>query len=356
MHNKCLRHLVSPITHEALYQKGRKLYTLNKAEVYHVVRGVPILLDDDTSADWHREIMEVLLWQYPAKIDVMYTKVDWSTFEGPSKTYIEYISALLKNKEGILSAVHHYSRAKTDQWIIHHRGTQPVSSEAISAFKKHNNKKRGATKLTSVRNNGEDQWATYLPRYVEQVHSGGPSVLLELSTGSGFGTAAVADQKQDSCTMYTMDISFDCHGNAAGIAKYLHISDTLFPVCANFWHMPFADESVDAVCSNFGLDESREMQRTIAEVSRVLKTGGRFVNVSRSNASLRSFNLFEPFGFTREETVEVIKTARIYSDTESLIDECEGHGLTLREKYDFQASNEQTREVTVSTFIRERTT
>ena len=353
MHDNCLLHLVSPVTHQALHQEGGKLYTPDKKEVYPVVKDVPVLLTDGTAADWHREIMEVLLWQFPEKIDEMYAKVDWSSFEGPSKTYIEYISTLLKDKEGILSAVRQYSRAETAQWILPQSGEKHLSSDAISTFRRRSSKKFAAARLASVRNNGENQWATHLPRYVEQVHAGGPSVVLELSTGAGTGTAAVADKKQSDCTMFTMDISFGCHGNAVGIAKYLHMRDTLFPVCANFWHMPFADESVDAVCSHFGLDESREMHRTLTEVARVLKPGGRFVNVGRSNASFRSFNLFEPFGFTREETVEIIRAARIYSDTKSLVKDCARHGLALHEKYDFQTAHEGTREVVVSTFIRQ---
>ena len=353
MHDNCLLHLVSPITHQALHQEGQKLYTSDNTEAYPVVNDVPILLTDDAAADWHREIMEVLLWQFPEKIDEMYAKVDWSSFGGPAETYIEYITALLRDKDGILSAVRQYASTQTDQWIIRQEGAQPLTSEVISSFKERNTRKHARATVKSARREGRNHWAPHLPRYVQQVHSGGPPVVLELSTGSGFGTAAVADKKADGCVMFTMDIGYDCHGNTVSIAKYLRMQDSLFPVCANFWHMPFANESVDAVCSHFGLDESREMHRTLTEVARVLKPGGRFVNVSRSNASFRSFNLFEPFGFTREETVEIIRAARIYSDTESLVKDCARHGLALHEKYDFQTAHEGTREVVVSTFIRQ---
>lgn len=348
------KQLVSPVTRKALVQARDTLRTDDGTETYPVIKGVPVLLTGGIRADWHREIMEVLLWQFPEKLDELYAKLDWSAAIAP--VYVEYITDLLKDKEGILSAVRQYASDDTDRWIIQSNDAQPITSEDISSFKWRNKRRHAHATVKSARREGQNHWAAHLPKYAALVHSGEPSIILELSTGSGFGTSAIADKKSSNSTMFTMDIGFSCHGNTISIAKYLRMRDTLLPVCANFWHMPFADESVDVVCSHFGLDESREIQRTIAEISRVLKIGGRFVNVSRSNASLRSFNLFEPFGFTREETVEVIKTARIYSDTESLIDECEGHGLTLREKYDFQASNEQTREVTVSTFIRERTT
>ena len=92
---------------------------------------------------------------------------------------------------------------------------------------------------------------------------------------------------------------------------------------------------------------------TIAEVARVLKPGGRFVNVSRSNVASRSFDLFEPFGFTESEMVEVCRAARLYSDTQGLIDECAKHGLALEETYTFQSDRERIRDTLIAAFIRQ---
>jgi len=341
-------HLVSPTTHRALYQKRHALCTEDGTESYPIIKGVPVLLTDDACADWHREIIEVLLWQFPEKIEELYTKIDWS-LPDISPIYIEYISALLKDKEGILSAVRSYTRDNTAKWIIPRKTAAPVSREEIKIFRQRNAKKHAAVKLASVRGIGGK---IYLPKYIEQVHASKPSVIVELSTGAGTGTAAVADKKAGDCVMFSMDIGFGCHGNTVSIAKYLDLEDTLLPVCANFWHMPFADKSADIVCSHFGLDESREINRTIAEVSRVLKSGGRFVNVSRSSAASRSFDLFEPFGFTREEMVEVCKTARLFGDTQGLIDECAKHGLRLAEKHSFQTGQKRMQEAVVSVFLR----
>jgi len=342
-------HLVSPVTHKALYRKGHALRTEDGTEAYPVIKGVPVLLTGGACADWHREIIEVLLWQFPEKIEELYTKIDWS-LPNISPIYIEYISALLKDKEGILSAVRSYARDDTAKWIIPRKTSAPVLREDIKYFRERNTKKHAAAKLASVRNN-----AAQLPKYIEQVHASRPSVIVELSTGSGTGTAAVADKKAPDCIMYSMDISFGCHGNTVSIAKYLDMADTLLPVCANFWHMPFADGSVDAVCSHFGLDESREINRTISEISRILKPGGRFVNVSRSSAASRSFDLFEPFGFTRDEMVEVCKTARLFGDTRGLVDECAGHGLAFIEKYSIPTAQERIQEVVISVFVRHET-
>jgi len=345
-------HLVSPVTHRALHQKGRRLHTQDGTESYPIVMGVPVLLTGGDCADWHREIIEVLLWQFPDKIEELYAKIDWS-LPNISPIYIEYISALLKDKAGILSAVRGYAQADTAKWIIPKKGSVSVPREEIERFRRRRrSRKAAAARVASVRNNGKDGWAVYLPAYVEQVHLSRPSVIVELSTGAGTGTAAVAGKKAPDCVMGSMDIGFGCHGNTVAIAKYLGLQDTLLPVCANFWHMPFAQGSVDVVCSHFGLDESREIGVTIGEVSRVLKRGGRFVNVSRSSAASRSFDLFEPFGFTREEMVEVCKMARLYGDTQGLIDACAECGLALEERHVFPTARERTGEVVISVFLR----
>ena len=346
-------HLVSPITYKALCQKGHTLRTQDGSESYPVVKGVPILLTGGESADWHREVIEVLLWQFPEKLEELYTKIDWSQ-PNISPIYIEYISALLKDKEGILAAVRGYSRGDTAKWIIPRSGAQLVPKHEIKTFKQRSARKIAAAKLASVRNNGADGLSVWLPKYAELVHAAKPGVIVELSTGAGTGTAAVADQKARDCTMYSIDIGFGCHGNTVSIAKYLGTKESLLPVCANFWHMPFADESVDAVCSHFGLDESRETGVTLGEVSRILKKGGRFVNVSRGSVVARSFDLFEPFGFTREEMAEVCKTARLYTDTQGLIDECAGRNLALAEKQVFPSAQERIQEVVVSAFVKTR--
>ena len=339
---------VSPITQKPLAREKDALVTEDRTESYPIVNGVPILLIGDTVADWRREIMEVLLWQYPEKFDEMRAKRDRT--KAPSALYIEYITDLLKDKEGILAAMRGYSQDNTARWNV--TGPEPVPPSEIKSFNWRNSRKFARRMVRTAKKNGSHGWARHLPKYVELVHESKPQSLLELSTGAGLGLSAVARVKARDCTMYTMDIGYACHGNSVSIAKYLRIQDSLLPVCANFWHMPFAPARVDAVCAHYGLDESREVGLTVAEVARVLKPGGRFINVSRSSADLRSFDLFEPFGFTREEMVEVCKMARLYGDTQGLIDACAECGLALEERHVFPTARERTGEVVISVFLR----
>ena len=333
--NKLLiENLVSPVTHKPLIEANDCLITGDGLESYPIVENVPVLLENNVIADWHRELMEVLLWQYRDKLTEMYAHIDWSKM--PTDTYIECIKHVLKDKEGIISAINEYSASKTDKWIIQNKkNTFNIPAEELKNFKKHTAAKWGKTRVKSSRNNGENGWAQYLPYYKEQVHASSPKTIVEISTGAGFGTSAIADTKSKDVLIFTVDIGFACHGNVISIAKYLGVRDSLFPVCANFWSLPFADNSIDVVCSNFGLDESRENYKTISEVARILKSGGRFINVSRLNAFLRQFNILEPFGFNKEESIDLLKKARLYSDVSDLINLCNSYGLILEERKDF---------------------
>ena len=158
--------------------------------------------------------------------------------------------------------------------------------------------------------------------------------ILELATGAGGGTASVALYMPKYCSLYTVDIGFECLGNAFGIAKYQ--KKNIIPVCANFWHLPFKDESFDIVCTACGLDESRELTETLKEVARILMYNGRFVLISRNNAFMRQHRILEPFEFTEKETLEILKDCRMYSDLNNLDKICNSLGLKLISRKEYR--------------------
>lgn len=160
--------------------------------------------------------------------------------------------------------------------------------------------------------------------------------ILELATGADGGTASVALYMSKECELYTVDIGFDCLGNAFGIGKYQ--KKNIVPVCANFWYLPFEDMSFHTVCTFCGLDESREINQTLKEISRVMKNGGKFVVVSRNDAFMRQYKILEPFGFTREETIDILKNCRMFSDLNSLDKLCRSNGLSLKSRKEFRDS------------------
>lgn len=323
---------VSPITHKQLEKSGKKL--VNNKEFYRIINGVPILLPSEYSASWHRELIEVIMWEYPEEIEKMYSEIDWKT--SPVPVYIRYIERLLCDKQGIESAFERYSKQNTDKWII--EKSKAVTLKQRLEFNKYARKSTGK-KRTVTKINAKGNFTVY-PHFAEAVNETSPETIVELGTGAGGGTAAVALEMNENNRLFTVDIGFECLGNAIGIRKYQN--KNIIPVCANFWYLPFVDKSVDAVCTFNGLDESREIERTTAEVSRILKTGGTFTVISRKNAFMRQSAVLDPFGFTKEETAEMLKKCRLYSDVETLTEICEIHNLKLKSRKEFERNGKLT--------------
>ena len=160
-----------------------------------------------------------------------------------------------------------------------------------------------------------------------------PNNILELATGAGTGTSLAVSAMPDNARLFTTDIDFACLGNAVGIATY-HQKDVI-PVCANFWYLPFRNQSFDLVCTMNGLDESREIQRTLAQVKDVLKPGGYLLVFSRKNAYMRQRGILSEFGFTEAETLELLHKCRMYSSAEHLVELCTSNGLEVKGQKEF---------------------
>lgn len=323
---------VSPVTHKQLEKSAKKL--INNEECYKIINGVPVLLPKEYSASWHRELIEVILWEYPEEIEKMYSEINWK--ESPVPVYIRYIEKLLGDKQGIEAAFERYSEQSTDKWII--EKSKAVTLSQRLEFNKYAGKGTGK-KRTETKINAKGIFSVY-PHFAEAVNEASPEIIVELGTGAGGGTASVALGMNEISRLYTVDIGFECLGNAVGIRKYQ--KKNIIPVCANFWYLPFADNSVDAVCTFNGLDESRETERTVAEVSRILKSGGTFTVISRKNAFMRQSAVLEPFGFTEEETVGILKKCRLYSDVDCLTEMCMKNNLELKSRKEFERSSSLT--------------
>ncbi len=319
--------IVSPITKEKLRQKGDKLLDESGAE-FEIVCDVPVLLPKEYTAEWHRELIEIMLWAHPEEIEKIYKEKDWSA--EPVGVYLRYIKRILHDKEGILSAIENYSKQDTARWILPVK-SKCISDEQIADFKEFSSEAIGSRR-TQTKISGEGIFAPY-QYFGKQANVNNPEIIVELGTGAGGGTAAVALNMREKAVLYTVDIGFECLGNAVGIGKYQ--KKNIVPVCANFWFLPFADESTDSVFTYNGLDESREIEKTVAEVSRILKSGGMFTVASRKNAFMRQAAVLEPFGFTQNEAVELLKKCRLYSDTEMLTEICRENGFELVSSREF---------------------
>ncbi len=323
---------VAPQSHKELILEKNKLVTSDATESYPIIEGVPILLPEKTNPDWSRELIEIIFWEHTDIITKIYEKIKNDDVSDWNEVYLKYIKEIHSTKENIINAFNSYKQKETDVWIKGDKSGN-ISKAQIKEFKKFNKKNIGEKRTTTKINGTGSIWDRY--RYFgELVCKEQTDKILELATGAGGGTASVALYMPKDCNLYTVDIGFDCLGNAFGVAKYQ--KKNIIPVCANFWYLPFKDKSFDTVCTACGLDESREIIETLKEVSRVLTDNGRFVVVSRNNAFMRQHRILEPFGFTEEETLEILKDCRMYSDLKNLDEICEALGLKLVSRKEFR--------------------
>ncbi len=325
---------VTPQSHKELISKKNILVSVDGEESYSVIEGVPVLLPEKTNPDWSRELIEIIFWEYPNVITKIYEEIKSDNVADWNEIYLKYIKEIHGTKENILNAFDSYRQKATDIWIKGDKSGN-ITKEQIKEFKKFNKKsigdKRTATKINGV----GSIWDRY--RYFgELVCKEQTDKILELATGAGGGTASVALYMPKECNLYTVDIGFDCLGNAFGIGKYQ--KKNIVPVCANFWYLPFKDKSFETICTACGLDESREIIETLKEVSRILVDNGRFIVVSRNNAFMRQHRVLEPFGFTEKETLEILKACRMYSDLNNLDEICDSLDLKLVSRKEFTDS------------------
>lgn len=111
-----------------------------------------------------------------------------------------------------------------------------------------------------------NEWAYW----VEPVYSDTP-VVVDLGAGPGMFIKAVAERTPGlraygvECAPYMLDAAVELPPNCEMISEDLHDP-----------HLPLADNSVDAVMASVVLHEMSQPLRTLMEMQRVLKPGGRF--------------------------------------------------------------------------------
>lgn len=323
---------VSPQSHQELIAEKKELVSKDGKESYSIIEGVPILLPEKTNPDWCRELIEIIFWEHTDAITKIYEEIKSGNVVDWNELYLKYIKEIHGTKENILNAFNSYKQKETDIWITGDKSGNITKSQ-IKEFKKFNKKSIGEKRTITKINGTGSIWDRY--RYFgELVCKEQTDKILELATGAGGGTASVALYMPKDCNLYTVDIGFGCLGNAFGIEKYQ--KKNIIPVCANFWYLPFKDNSFNTVCTACGLDESRELIETLKEVSRVLADNGRFVVISRNNAFMRQHRILAPFGFTEKETIEILKDCRMYSDLNSLDEMCDSLGMKLISRKEFR--------------------
>ena len=192
-----------------------------------------------------------------------------------------------------------------------------------------------------------DGWAVHLRGYGKTVNYADDLAILELGSGAGLGTWSVASQLRPGSVFISTDFDAMCIRNADAIARHLGLSDRMSGLLANFWRLPFADESLDAVCTHYALDEARENPSILAEVSRVLRPGGRFILTARINPWDRQHRFMEPFGIAQEECDALLKRVRLQCGPAGLIGWASQTGLSLLGRTDYTPEHSHARAILV---------
>lgn len=328
---------VAPQSHNELILKNNKLVSIDGKENYSTIKGVPILLPEKTNPNWNRELIEIIFWEHPEEIEKIYNEIENNDVDDWNEVYIQHINALFGAKEKLIEVFNSYKQRETNCWIVGDKSGNITKSQ-LENFEKFSTESIGKRRTETKINGIGTLWDRY--RYFGKlVCKEETDRILELATGAGGGTASVALYMQDNCELYTVDIGFDCLGNAVGIGKYQN--KNIVPVCANFWYLPFKDKTFKTVCTVCGLDESREIIETLKEISRVLMDNGRFVVVSRNDAFMRQYRILQPFGFTENETIQILKDCRMYSNLKKLDEICDNLGMKLLTRKEYR-DNEST--------------
>ncbi|MCL2301262.1 MAG: class I SAM-dependent methyltransferase [Firmicutes bacterium] len=220
----------------------------------------------------------------------------------------------------------------------------PLRREDLRDFMEYSTAENGKRRCEMAENiaNG---WAVHLREYGRAVNYAEGLAILELGSGAGMGAWAVASQLRPGSTLISTDFDPMCIRNADGIAKHLGIQERVAGLLANFWRLPFADESLDAVCTHYALDEARENPSILAEAARVLRPGGRFILTARVNPWDRQRKFLEPFGIAREECGALLRRVRLQCGPAGLIEWAAQAGLALLDRTDYTPGGSHARTV-----------
>jgi hypothetical protein len=241
-----------------------------------------------------------------------------------------YLLEAIGSKEGFLARIEDYER---------HGGVDvtefvPLRRRDVRRFLGYGTAEHGAKRCESWEKVA-DGWAVHLRDYGKTVNYADNLAIAELGTGAGVGTWAVASQLRPGSVFISTDFDPMCIRNADAIARHLGLTDRMSGLLANFWRLPFADQSLDAVCTHYALDEAREVPAILAEVSRVLRPGGKFVLTARVNPWNRQRRFMAPFGIAPEECDALLRRARLQCGPAGLTEWSSQTGLCLAGRADY---------------------
>lgn len=330
-----LKYLVSPVSRKQLVQAGEDFLKEIDGDIsYPFIEGIPVFLPNNTVADWFNEGLEVLFWTRLNELLPSPPDLPWEEWFIRIKGIIDNDGA-----EGIRHAIRQYAESDVTERLsnpicamILQESSQckAVSSKAVEDYLALSTLEAGKYRAQQVRE-VVNLWAIHRQDYGALVNESGGTLCVEFGTGAGFGTCSVLEQGLTFDRFISLDIDFACVGNALGLARVFGVEERVHPMVASYWFLPLQEGSVDVVCSHYGIDESREVGRTLSEIARILKPGGRFVNVSRTDPTLRLSQFIGNLCFDKDELIDLVYQANLYPGPERFIEIAKINGLVLED-------------------------
>lgn len=351
MNAAILPYLVSPTSGNPLeLSEPDQLREMGGTAQFPIVEGIPLLQPPGQFAECYNEVLELI---FQEKSFETFARI-WPP-NGDGGVTPDQVLRDEYGPDGIREAFRHYAKLPPEQRMrgFVHVAPSERSSEHPLVQQRAIERCRLCAELSYSRGHIERlsqqacTWAFHLPDYAAAVLADGPSIIVELGTGAGLGTNALIETGLHSCRLITTDVDYACLGNAEGFAKVYGVEDLVDGIVASFWFLPFADSSIDAVCSHFGIDESREATRVIDEIARVLRPGGRFVAMCLTDGASRLALHLEELGFDQQEMGELARMADLYPGTDGLIAIAEENGLTLESRQAITVESEHKRDLLV---------
>ena len=269
---------------------------------------------------------DILYWEdyelfkrFISDLDCKYNCNDPMQYEAWRTERDTFYRRTIPTKEEFVRRFERYALVGKPHWIDgHHKQINELTADDLMKSYHYASDENGKERV-AVAEKARKSWASaHLPYYVGKVCAAiaKPYRILEMTVGAGVGTNAIVRSMTEDMTYIGVDIDFICAKNADAIGRYYQ--KNALGLCASLWHLPFENETFDVACSHFGLDECREIPTILDEASRVLKTGGKLVLVSRHSGWSRRHDIFEKYGINEEQATALMRSIRLYADFEQL--------------------------------------
>lgn len=269
---------------------------------------------------------DILYWEdyesfgrFMCELDLKYDLGNSAEYEKRNAERDAFYRQTIPTKEEFIRRFEQYARYGKAHWVMgHHRLVNEVTEEELTKAYRFASEEHGVTMIEMTEKARLGWAAKHLTYYADKVCNAPskPHRIMEMTVGAGVGTNAIVRSMTNDMYYAGVDIDFVCAKNADAIGRVYR--KNALGVCASLWHLPFADEVFDVVCSHFGLDECREIPTILDEAMRVLKAGGKLVLVSRHSAWLRRHEIFEKYGINEAQALDLMRKARLYADFEQL--------------------------------------